>query len=265
MDNQRWEKAIKEALIQEVENQPAPDYEKIWNNIEGSTGLADRNQGWFKVRLFKIAASAAAILVLVASVWTAMSPGESSLITLPIPGFAHTIMEGGETLTQSSYERDDRVQPEAMEEEHLSMDIVESHPEPQAEHSLPRVVEERATPSSLTVTNLEELLEIYDGNLYYPENVPREYLERIDYMETEGLWSIKMFFSGDDYDLRFFQRDLGEAGSEGITIPQGADVKYHHKEEVEYMLVEEPFGTVNITWIQHNRLFQMIITVPGTN
>lgn len=249
--DRHFEQNIKKALAQKIEGYPLPDFDRLWQRIETSIELIERQQRWYKRKLLKFSASAVLILAIGIGIWGAIHPGETSLFAYPFQQLTKIVTDNGDTLIQYSYEAGESSPADVKMDRSLEL--------PSTMQDETEAAEAQLFVTNLTTTTLEELKDLYGGEIYLPQDLPPEDLEEVKYLTTGDLWTIIIDYKGEDYDLLFSQRELGQVSSTGAAYPRDTGVTVQRLDGVEYLVAEGRYGITNIRWIKENKEFEITV------
>ncbi len=119
------------------------------------------------------------------------------------------------------------------------------------------VTEIEVPQTNLTETSLDELLQLYPGVLFYPQDMNASALMNTQYMQFGDMWTIMMDFSYDGYDILLNQRDILGEGSMGMGFRADTVISFHRLDGVEYMVAEYRYGIVGIKWNKEHKFFEL--------
>lgn len=240
--------SLDELIKKAVEENEEPDFNRMWSRIGHTIKVVEKQQikpkrNIYQKTWFKFAAVFFVIFIFCLIISSTAKTGETFPFLYPLQRFVQQVISSTHSL--------------------LSFDLKEGQNIPDDIPIHPPDFNEVPAQVGYTDSDLELLISIYPGNLYYPEVIPLESIKKVQYMYYDYLWSIIMDINYDGYDIMLIQEDYPKGG----VIGQGYDredarVSVYRSGGVEYMVVEDRYNIVKITWFMEDKLFILSTNIP---
>lgn len=244
---------IKEAVKMEMDSHPQPDTERLWQRIDSNIELVKSlNETPTKKQHSRLWLKIATVLVVL--VLCAAFAGVTTQVGETLP-FGWVFQE----LRQYVTGEQTLVHFRLGEETAPAQPKNPPPPPPPPEFD---VAEVEAPQTNLTDTTLENLLSIYPGVLYYPQDLSSDALKTTQYLQLGDTWNIMMDYSVDGYDILFIQRDIMGKGSMGMGFGADTEISFHRLDGVEYIVTEHRYGIVGVKWNKEQKLFELTSNLP---
>jgi len=242
MKNDNLDKYIKEAIYQEAEEN-TPDTERIWQNIESNIDFIEeqKNTNLKNNRtylFYKIAACFLVILVTSSLLFGIIQTGEALPFGSVFENFIERFIGG----TQKN------IQFGEMPSNDISISEVIGEELEQA----------GSTQVGFIETSLDELINNYPNQLYYPQLLAHIEPNSVMYFKLhDKSWLIKMEFE-EEYDMVFQQvKTEHDSTTRSIDI-ESTEIIFHRLEGIEYKIINHRYDLLEINWIHDQKHFTIV-------
>lgn len=240
--------SLDELIKKAVEENEEPDFDRMWSRIDHTIKVAEKQQikpkrNIYQKTWFKFAAVFSVIFIICLIIGSTAKTGETFPFLYPLHRFVQQVVTSTHSLLSFDLKK----------EQNIPDDITKYPPE---------FIE---TPAQVDFTDadLEALISIYPGVLYYPGIIPLESIKKIQYKYYDYFWTIIMDINYEGFDIMLIQEDYPKGG----VIGQGYDredarLSFYRSGGVEYMVVEDRYNIVKITWFMEDKLFILSTNIP---
>lgn len=224
----------------------------MWSKIDHTIKVVKKQQIKAKKNLyrkvwFKVAASISVILVIFIIIGSAAGTGETFPFLFPFHRLVQQIINSTQLLFQFDLKK----------EQHIPDDVT------LPPSGLDTDNEEMPVQVGFIDSDLETLKSIYPGILFYPDIIPVDSLKKIQYLNYDYLWIINMDIDFEGFDVVLTQEDVPMGGVSGKGYDRDdAKVSFYRSGGVEYMIVEDRYNIVKITWFMKDKLFYLSANIP---
>lgn len=253
MNNNSWENYIKDALVEELESQPALDSNGMWQRIENSIELVENQKrpSPKKIvlvrRTFQIAACFVALIIF------SIIIKPTQLKEMFLPEFSLQELLPGTKLNDAQGE----TQPNINE-----VNVVDDLEENFFQEKSPDFSSTRkrmAAPAQIAFTNtsLAELLKIYPETLYYPSYISSATLQNVRYLQKDGMWIITMDFLKKQNNITFTQETTNKASFTDKEYSHNANVSFYQIDTTKYTVLKLNYDLIKINWFTDDKKFYL--------
>ncbi len=254
MSNNSWENCIKDTLVEELESQPALDSKIMWQRIENSIELVEKQKRTLLKKsilgrkTFQIATCLVALIIF-------------SIIVTPtqvkemfLPEFSLQ-----ELITRTKINDAQRETQSNINEVNTSGDDIEENflQEKSPDFSSPRKRMAAPAQAAFTNTSLAELLKIYPKTFYYPASISADDLQNVRYLQRDDLCIITMDFLKEENSITFTQEITNKTSFVDKEYIHNADISFYQINTTKYVVLKSNQDLLKIIWFADGKKFHL--------
>ncbi len=244
MNDRYFDHCLTKAVEKYILNQAEPDSERLWQRIEDLIKTYERNKRYEitkkrRGKLYLQVAMALTVIFTFLVVLSITSIGEALPASFPLRNFFRKLISETQMIIQFNTDEKDV-------------------PADTQEPDFDRIYEVEGPQYSFNEINFEDLIALYEGDLYIPAPIPLSRLKKIQYCEAGNLFTIIMDFRDGDRDIVFTQEDTGEGGyyGKGYDV-EDTEVTLQQVNGIQYLVYKRRYNIIEVDWHMHKKAFNI--------